>query len=71
MVMVYATQCLSGMAMLNGIFNIQAQAGLPSGRACQLFGNLKHKYNPHDKLLRVQMIKKLNKTKANKEKIQK
>ena len=49
MVMVYVTQCLSGMAMLNAIFNVRAEAGLPTGRACQLFDNLKQKYNPNDR----------------------
>ena len=41
MAMAYVTQCLSGMAMLNAIFNIQAEAGWPTGRACHLFDNLK------------------------------
>ena len=50
MVMVYAGQCLSGIASLNMIFNIQAEAGWQTERACQLF----------DSLSRVQMIKKLN-----------
>ena len=50
MAMAYATQCLSGMAMLNVIFNITV-------RVCQQCHNLKHKFNPNDKLLKVQMIK--------------
>ena len=45
MVMAYVTHCLNSTAMLNAIFNIQAEAGWPTGRACQLFNNLKHKYN--------------------------
>ena len=68
MAMVYKTQHLSSMAMLNAIFNIQTEAGWPTGKACQLFDNLKHKYNPNDKLSRAQMIKKLNKIKPKKEK---
>ena len=35
------TQCLSGTAMLNSIFNIQAEAYWLTGKACQLFDNLK------------------------------
>ena len=66
MLMVYATQCLSSMAMLNAIFSIQAEAGWPTGKACQLFDNLKQKYNHNDKLLKVQIIKKLNKIKPKK-----
>ena len=31
--MAYTTQCLSGMAMLNMIFNISADAGWPTGKA--------------------------------------
>ena len=52
--------------MLNAIFNIQAEAGWPTRRACQQFHKLKHKYNPNDKLLKVQMIKKLSKIKSKK-----
>ena len=51
------------MAMLNAIFNVQAEAGWPTGRACQLFDNFKCKYSPNDKLLSAQMIKKLYKSK--------
>ena len=58
--MACVTQYLSSIAMLTVIFNVQAEAGWPTGRACQLFDNLKHKYNPNDKLLRAQMMKKLN-----------
>ena len=43
--MAYAILCLSSVAMLNAIFNIQAEAGWPTGKAYQLFGNLKLKYN--------------------------
>ena len=32
--MLYVTQCLSGATMLNAIFDIQAEAGLPTGKAC-------------------------------------
>ena len=32
MVMAYMTQCLSSMAMLNAIFNIQAEAGWLTGK---------------------------------------
>ena len=39
-VMAYMTQCLSITAMLNGIFNVQAEADWLTGRACQLFANL-------------------------------
>ena len=53
MAMAYRTQCLCSMVMLNTIFNIQAEAGWWTGKACQLFDNLKKKYNPHDKLLRA------------------
>ena len=59
MAMAYTTQCLSSMAMLNAIFNIQAGAGWLAGKACQLFDNLKQKYNPNNKFSWVQMIKKL------------
>ena len=55
MVMANVTQCLCIIAMLNAIFNIQAEAGCPTGRSCQLFDNLKHKNNPNDKLLTAQM----------------
>ena len=48
------TQCFSNMAMLNAIFNVQAEAGWWTGRACQLFDNLKHKNIPNDKLSRAQ-----------------
>ena len=41
MAMAYLTQCLSGLAMLNVIFYIQAEAGWSTGRAWQLFDNLK------------------------------
>ena len=51
----YATQCLSSTTMLNVIFIIQAEAGWSSGRAHQLFDNLKHKYNPNYKLSRAQI----------------
>ena len=64
MAMAYTTQCLSSMAMLNAIFNIQAEAGWPTGRVCQMFDNLKHKYNHNEKLSRAKMIKKLNKIKT-------
>ena len=37
---------------VNVIFNIQAEAGWPTGRACQLFDTLKHEYNPDDMLSR-------------------
>ena len=57
--MAYMIQCLRSKAMLNATSNIKAQAGWPTGRACQLFNNLKHKYNPNDKLSRMQMIKNL------------
>ena len=43
--MVYATQYLSVMAMLNAIFNVQAETGWPTRRTCQLIDDLKHKYN--------------------------
>ena len=66
MVMAYATQCSSIMIMLNATFNIQAEAGWSTGRACQLFDNLKCKCNPYEKLLRAQMIKKLNDSKPKK-----
>ena len=46
----------------------KAEAGWLTGKACQLFDNLKHKYNPNDKLLRVQMMKKLKKIKPKKSK---
>ena len=39
--MVYVTQCKSNTTMLNAMFNIQAEEGWPTGRACQLFDNLK------------------------------
>ena len=64
--MVYTTQFLSGMAMLNATFNIQAEAGWLTGRACQLFENLKLNCNPNNKLLRAKMIKKLNEIKPEK-----
>ena len=51
--MAYAMQCLSGTAMLNVIFSIQGEAGWLARRACQLLDNLKHKYNPNDKLSRA------------------
>ena len=66
MAMAYATQCLSSVAMLNTIFNIQTKAGWQTGKVCQLFDNLKYKYNPNDKLSRVQMMKKLNEIKLKK-----
>ena len=71
MAMAYTTQCLSGMAMLNAIFNIQAEAGWLTGKACQLFDNLKQKYNLDYKLLRVQMIKILTRLSPRREKTQK
>ena len=63
MAIVYVTLCLNGMAMLNEIFNVQVEAGWLTGKACELFNNLKQKYNRNDKLSRVQMIKKPNKIK--------
>ena len=63
MAMAFATQCFSGMAVLNVIFNVQVETGWLTGKACQLFDNLKQKYNPNDKLLRAQTLKKLNKIK--------
>ena len=66
MAMVDATQCLSCTPMLNAIFNVQAAAGWPTGRACQLFDDMKHKYNTNDKLLSVQMMTKLNEIKPRK-----
>ena len=45
-VMAYMIQCLSGTAMLNAMFNFRAKAGWLTGKACQLFDNFKHKYNP-------------------------
>ena len=66
MAMAYITQHLSRMARLNAIFNIPAGTGWPTGRACQLFDNFKQKYNPNNKLLRAEMIKKLNKIKPKK-----
>ena len=69
MAMAYMTQCLSSMAMLNAIFNVQAEAGWPTGGACQLLDNLKHRCNPNEKLSRAQMIKKLHEIKPKKEKI--
>ena len=51
---VNVTQFLSGMSMLNVVINIQAEAGWPTGRAC------------NDKLSRAQMIQKLNKIKPKK-----
>ena len=35
MAMVYVTQCLSSITMMNAIFNIQVEAGWPTGKACQ------------------------------------
>ena len=64
--MAYVSQYLSTMAMLNAIFNIQADTGWPTGKACQLFDSLKQRYNPNDKLSRAQMIKKLNEIKSKK-----
>ena len=43
MAMMYMNQCLSSMAMLNVLYNIQAEAGWPTARAYQLFDNLKYK----------------------------
>ena len=63
MVMAYTTQCLGNVAMLNVIFTIQGEVGWLTEKVCQLFDNLKQKYNPNDKLSRVQMIKMLNKIK--------
>ena len=54
------------MAMLNSIFNIQAETGWLTGKAWQLFDNLKHKYNRKNKLSRAQMIKKLKEMKPKK-----
>ena len=51
------------MAMLKAIFNIQAKAGWQTRKACQLFDNLKQKYNPNDNLLKAQMTKKLREIK--------
>ena len=59
--MVYATQCLSSKAMLNAIFNNQAEASWPT-----VFDNLKHTYNFHEKLSSVQMMKKLSEIKPKK-----
>ena len=59
--MAYVTQCLSSMAMLNMNFKVQAEAGWLTERACQLFDNLKQRYNPNTKLSAKQMIEKLNK----------
>ena len=66
MAMAYITQCFSIAAMLNALFNIQAEVGWPTGRASQLFDNLKDKYNPNVKLSSMQMIKKLNEIKPKK-----
>ena len=66
MTILYATQCLSVMAILNVIFNIQAEAGWPIRKASLLFDNLKQKYNSNNKLLRAQMIKKFNEVKPKK-----
>ena len=66
MVMVHMTQCLRSKSMLNAIFNVQAETGCPTGRACQLFDSLEHKYNPNDQLSRAQIKKKLNKIKPKK-----
>ena len=46
--------------MLNVIFNIHTEAGLLTKRACELFDILKHKYNNNDKMMKVQMIKRLH-----------
>ena len=54
MAMSYATQCLSGTAILNVIFNIPAGTSWRTGKACQLFDNLNQKYNPNNKLLKTQ-----------------
>ena len=43
MVMSFATQCLSGTAMLNAIFNVQAETGWSTGKACQLPESLRSK----------------------------
>ena len=51
--------------MLNVILNVQAETGWLTGR-CQLFDNLKQKYNPNNKLSRAQMIKKHYKIKPKK-----
>ena len=66
MAMAYATQYLSSMAMLNAIFNVQAEVGWLTGRACQLFEKMKCKYNPNDKLSWAQMIQKINEIKPKK-----
>ena len=50
MAMAFVTQCLSGTAMLNAIFNVQVETGCPTGKKCQLFDNLKQKYDLNDKL---------------------
>ena len=55
MVMVYVSQCLSGTAMLNALFNIHAEACWLTERECQLFDNLMHKRNSNDKYLRMQI----------------
>ena len=65
MAMACVTQCLSSMIM-NTVFNVEAEAGCPTGKACQLFDNLKQKYNPNKKLSRAQMITKLIKIKPKK-----
>ena len=41
MAMAYTTQCLSNTAMLNAIFNVQVEGRWLTGKACQLFDNLK------------------------------
>ena len=63
MVMTCMTQCLSIMATMNAISNVQDETGWTTGSVYQLFDNLNHKYNPNDKLLRVQMIKMLHEIK--------
>ena len=63
MAMAYMTQCLSSTTMLNAIINIQLAAGWPTGKACQLFDNLKQRCNPYYKLLRSQMIISLRREK--------
>ena len=44
MEMAYTAQCLSGTAMLNVTFHVQAEVGWLTGKVCQVFDNLKHKY---------------------------
>ena len=57
------------MTILNLIFNAKAEAGWPTGKARQLFDNLKQKYNTNNKLSSVQVIKKLVRLSPIREKI--